>query len=121
MTAAPLRLLADENVPLAVVTALRADGVDVEWIVEADPGANDGSILQMAVSTQRVLLTIDKDFGDLVFNQGQPLAAGVILLRGRPQRLIGVLRELLVSGRPLDGHFTVVEPFRIRTTPVTRR
>ena len=74
------RLLANENVPAAVVTALRADGHDVGWMAETAPGAPDEAVLAVALAETRVLLTFDKDFGELVFVHGIA-CPGVILIR----------------------------------------
>jgi predicted nuclease of predicted toxin-antitoxin system len=66
-------ILADENVPAAVVARLRADGRDVEWVAEALPAASDADVLAWAWRTGRRLLTDDKDFGELVVRQGPTL------------------------------------------------
>ena len=121
MTAPTLRLTADENVPLEVVTELRARGFDVEWLVELSPGADDVAVLKGAGEASRVLLTLDKDFGDLIFNQNRPPAGGVILLRGRPQHLLRILLDLLSDPGGIEGHFTVVEQTRVRRTRLPTR
>ena len=59
------QFLADENVPRAVVSALRDAGVDVAWIAESHTGADDEQVLTLAVSNGRVLVTFDKDFGEM--------------------------------------------------------
>lgn len=52
-----MRFLANENIPAAVVTALRAAGHDVAWVREDAPGAPDDAVLARAVADERVLLT----------------------------------------------------------------
>ena len=76
-----MRLLANENVPLVAVVALRSIGDDVLWVAESFPSTRDADVLARAVSESRVLLTFDKDFGELAFRHEQPAACGVILLR----------------------------------------
>jgi len=66
-----VHFLANENVPLAVVTSLRKDGHDVAWVREDAAGSTDDQVLGRAVKEGRVLLTFDKDFGELVFLSGE--------------------------------------------------
>jgi predicted nuclease of predicted toxin-antitoxin system len=75
-----LRFLADENVPAAVVEALRARGDDVEWIRTNAPGSSDPLVLAAAQAEDQVLLTFDKDFGDLAFRLRLPATSGIILV-----------------------------------------
>jgi predicted nuclease of predicted toxin-antitoxin system len=73
-------IVADENVDTAIVARLRADGHDVLYIAEDDPGIDDQTVLNRSRQTGSVLLTADKDFGDLVFRQ-RLLRSGVLLVR----------------------------------------
>ncbi len=75
-----MRIVADENVEKEIVDRLRADGHDVLYIAETSPGIDDGAVLETSLDSGRVLLTADKDFGDLIFRQGL-LHAGVVLVR----------------------------------------
>ena len=75
-----MNLVADEAVDRAVVERLRQDGHEVIYVAELSPSVSDEEVLRQAHGRNAVLLTIDKDFGDLVFRQG--LAHyGVVLLR----------------------------------------
>lgn len=76
-----MQFLANENFPLDVVEAVRNIGHDVAWIRTDAPGSKDPEILRRAVSEQRVLLTFDKDFGDLAFHFGLPASCGIVLFR----------------------------------------
>lgn len=72
------RLLADENVPGAVVAALRQQGHDVAWIHEDAPGSPDPEVLERAQREGRVVVTFDKDFGELAFRRGLAASVGVV-------------------------------------------
>ena len=74
--------LADESCDAAVVRALRAAGHDVKAVAEFWRGATDLAILESALTERRVLLTKDKDFGELVYTGASAVA--VILLRYPP-------------------------------------
>jgi predicted nuclease of predicted toxin-antitoxin system len=76
-----MKFLANENFPQAAVLALRQGGHDVLWCRTDLPGVDDDDILRRAQAEDRVLLTFDKDFGDLAFHWGLPARCGVILFR----------------------------------------
>jgi len=112
-----LRLLANENVPLAVVGALRARGHDVSSVGEDAPGSTDPAILRQATDEARLLLTFDKDFGELAVRARLPAASGIVLLRMPPlppSVLSETVAEALESRDDWTGHLAVVEPGRIR-------
>ena len=67
-----MRLLADESCDFSVVRALRGAGHDVIAVAELFPSLDDSLILDLALREQLVLLTEDKDFGQLVYANAQP-------------------------------------------------
>lgn len=66
-----MRFIVDESTGAAVIEYLRSVGYDVFAVAEAMPQADDAVVLARAVSEERVLITNDKDFGELVFRSGQ--------------------------------------------------
>jgi predicted nuclease of predicted toxin-antitoxin system len=76
-----MRFLADENFPGDAVTALRAAGHDVLWIRADAPGIIDQDVLARSFEDARVLLTFDKDFGELAWRSGLPASCGIVLFR----------------------------------------
>jgi len=75
-----VRLVADESVEGPTVSALRAAGHTVLFIAETSPGIEDAEVLEIARQEQALLLTADKDFGELVFRNREP-HCGVLLIR----------------------------------------
>jgi predicted nuclease of predicted toxin-antitoxin system len=75
-----MNLFADEGVDRAVVDRLRQEGHDVVYVAELSPSIGDAQVLQQANDSGSLLITTDKDFGELVFRLGR-LHTGVILLR----------------------------------------
>jgi len=115
------RLLANENVPGNVVAALRVDGHDVAWMQQVGPSSSDETVLALALAEGRVLLTFDKDFGELAFRRGLIATPGVILLRPRLRSLnylIRFSRAVLNQGLTWEGHFAVATEGRIRLVPL---
>jgi predicted nuclease of predicted toxin-antitoxin system len=76
-----MRLLVNENISGTVVKALRDRGHDVLSVKESMRGADDATILARAQAESRLVLTQDKDFGELAFRHGLPAECGVILFR----------------------------------------
>ena len=76
-----MRLLADENFPRDAVQALRDAGHDIVWVATDFPSISDREVLARAVADQRVLLTFDKDFGELGFRIGLPATCGLVVFR----------------------------------------
>ena len=75
-----MKCVADENVDSAIETALRSAGHDVWYVAEEARGILDDEVLRRAADENALLLTSDKDFGDLVFRQGKS-DSGVLLIR----------------------------------------
>ena len=91
------------------------------WIRTLAPGISDQAVLALAQAEGRVLITFDKDFGELAFRYGLPSTCGVVLFRcaaPSPQRVAEVATKSLESRNDWEGHFSVVEDARIRMTPL---
>jgi predicted nuclease of predicted toxin-antitoxin system len=116
-----MRFLADENCDFTVVEALRAAGHDVLCISEITPRAEDSEVIKIADDEKRILLTEDKDFGQLVYSYGQK-TLGVIFLRfptsTRRQISRAVINLVKQQGDKLAGCFITVQPGRIRISHV---
>jgi len=116
-----VRFLVDESTGAAVVGYLRSVGYDVLAVAETMPQAEDSDILARSASEGRILVTNDKDFGELVFRNGQ-VHSGVVLLRLQDEssasrvRVIKVLLEQYADR--LAGHFTVATERGVRVRPM---
>jgi len=75
-----MNLVADESIDQPIVVGLRQKGHDVIYIAELSPSISDDNVLDEANRRGSMLLTADKDFGELVFRQRR-VHAGVVLIR----------------------------------------
>jgi predicted nuclease of predicted toxin-antitoxin system len=94
-----------------VVAAFRLDGHEVLHVVELDPGIDDFSVLEQSVSAGTILLTADRDFGEIVFRQRRS-PAGVLLLRlagAAPEERASLVRTMVRQhGSVLAGALSVL-------------
>lgn len=112
-----MKFVADESVDYQIVSRLREDGHEVVYIAETQSGASDDSVLTQANLQKVVLLTSDKDFGDLVFRQ-HLISSGIVLLRisglSQERKAAIVAAAIRKHGPALPGGFTVLTPTTIR-------
>lgn len=116
-------LLANENFPGIAVEALRARGHDVKWVRTEAPGISDIEVLKLAQKQNRILITFDKDFGELAFRSRKPAQNGIVLFRismPTPKHVSHTAVKALESRNDWPGHFSVVEDDRIRMTTMPR-
>lgn len=116
-----MRVVADENFPVAVIELLRDAGFDVFSVREACRASPDPSVLELSMTLGRLLLTLDKDFGALTFFDRLPATCGVILFRldhGDQERLAQVILRTLALDYEWAGHFAVVTAEKIRRRPL---
>ena len=111
-------ILADENIPRAAVAFLRRQGLDVAAVSERSQGASDTDVLAIARAEERLLVTFDRDFGELVFSHRQSPPIGIVFFRFvpvDPEEPARVLLDLLRhSSIALDDRFTVATRDTVR-------
>jgi len=115
-----MNFFADESVDHPIVERLRDDGHDVLAVAEMAPSIRDETVLAQANQREDLLLTGDKDFGELVFRQHR-VTAGVVLIRlaglsaGAKAGIVSTaMRE---HGTELLHAFTVISPGMVRIRP----
>ena len=113
------RLLVDENIFRQIVELLASAGHDVVWARERYRGFKDESLLAVAFSEDRIVVSEDRDFGELVFRRGLR-CIGVVLIKvaefdGSTAAKAGnIVSAFDMLGASIRGRFTVIEPGRIR-------
>ena len=118
-----MRFLADENISQFVIGRLLAAGFDVAAVAAKTPGASDSDVLALASREERILITEDRDFGELVVRQRLGLHGVVLLELDRLSNAAEAdLVEAVVSAnlsKPA-GSLVVIEPGRVRVRPLPR-
>ncbi len=106
-----MKIVADENIESEIVDGLRTAGHEIIDIKATHPGIDDRAVLDLAADEGAILLTRDKDFGELVYREGR-LNSGVILLRiDRSHRVESLLSLLADHEAELVGAFSVITRF----------
>jgi predicted nuclease of predicted toxin-antitoxin system len=116
-----MRFLADENVSMLVVARLRAAGLDVLAVSETRPGASDDEVLAIANGDARILITEDRDFGEMIVRQRLGVR-GVVLLEldrlSNAAEAERVAATVSAHETKLPGNLVVIEPGRVRVRPL---
>jgi len=116
-----MKFLADECCDLSMVQSLRREGHLVDYIQESEPGQNDDDVLTNAYLEKKVLITEDKDFGELVYRLKKK-AYSIILLRFSPSQKHEKMEKMNFIANQLQsklkGNFLVVDAEKIRIRPL---
>jgi predicted nuclease of predicted toxin-antitoxin system len=110
--------LANENFPSVSIGLLRNAGHDVASVIKETPGDKDRNILKRAHEENRIVLTFDRDYGELIYRHKVFIPAGLIYFRfnpAKPEEPADILLGIIEKGEvPILDRFTVVERSRIR-------
>ena len=116
-----LKFLADVNIEKLIVDELKTLGYDTIWIADENPYLDDMNIFKIAQKENRILLTNDKDFGEIVFRQ-KLISSGIVLFRIKGQdtrEKIKLLKKVLISHKDrITKHFVVIAKEKVRFIPI---
>lgn len=112
--------LADENVDFPILESLREQGYRVDSIAEDCPGLKDDEVLRLALERGAILLTEDKDFGELVFRL-RKMNAGIVLYRlpglSTTEKAARIVEAFQSHSDLFPGRFTVIALHQVRIRP----
>lgn len=118
-----MKFLLDENLSKKLAIYFSQLGHSVLRIKKINPGINDYLVLELALSKDSILITADKDFGELVFKE-KLAHCGIILLRLQdetPDNTIKAIQKLIPQFDEIKNHFVVISEkdgmFQIRINP----
>jgi predicted nuclease of predicted toxin-antitoxin system len=117
-----LKFLLDVHIGTSFARALVERGHDVVRAALDYPKWGDERLLEFAVAEQRIVVTQDSDFTDLVYAFGKPAPPSMLYIRCEPEQLpsmVGRVLETLDSGR-FDDHMSVIRPDDTRYRPLPR-
>lgn len=113
-----MKFLANENFPLISVRLLRNAGYDVISVSEEMAGEKDTVVLSRAAKEKLIILTFDRDYGDLIYKSRLPIPFGVVYFRFDPntpsepyERMLALFQ---IEGLSFEGKFTVTDREQIR-------
>lgn len=115
-----MNVVADEGVEASVVARLRQLGVRVWYVAEMAPASTDSEVFELANEHSAILLTADKDFGAMVFQQRR-VTSGVVLIRLHgmaSRRKAELVTDLFRKhSEQLPRAFTVLTADKVRIRP----
>lgn len=118
---AVIKFIADVNVEKKIVDYLSENRYDVKWVPDYNCEILDEGLFNLANAEQRILITNDKDFGELTFLQ-KKLSTGIILMRVKGQRAedkVKLVKKLLQKHNDkLLNHFVVITKKKFRFIPL---
>ena len=113
-----MKFLANENFPLPSIRVLRSADLEVLSVSELNPGISDPEVIQQAISSKSIILTFDKDYGEIIFKHAFQNPPSVVFFRfkGETPESAGLLLVDLIKYEKisLDNIFTVIEKENIR-------
>jgi len=119
-----MKFLIDESVEKPIVDWLRDQKYDVIYVAESSSGITDEEVIRLANCESRILVTNDKDFGEIIFRQGK-IAQGILLIRASNEESSNKLRlvkEVLEKAKnKLEGNFIVVNEVGIRIRKIYQK
>lgn len=111
-----MKFIANENIPFEVVINLRKAGYNLIRIDEIKKGLSDDEVIKLTNKENGILITFDKDFGELVFKK-RMLVGGIILIRIKPKNISYIFDRILYllnSNIEIKRNFIVLEEDKIR-------
>ncbi len=116
-----INFLANENIPLQTIVHLRNSGCAVKSVLEEMPGARDHEIVKRAHDEKLIILTFDRDYGELIYRHQHLSPDGVVYFRfdpATPTEPAEIILNIIKDNIPLSSRFTVVERDGIRQRPL---
>ena len=114
------KFLADENIPIKAVDALKQKNIDIIPILQISQGLSDREVINLANRQGRIIITFDTDFGKLTFKERLKVK-GIILLRfipKSPQQIAKRIEHLITARIPIENHFLVIREDSVRIIPI---
>jgi len=116
-----IKFIADVNVEKSIVDYLKYEGFDIMWIPDYNCMMKDEELLRLANKERRVLITNDKDFGNLVFFKNL-ISSGIILFHAKEHNVEWkekILKKVIDDfGEKVCSSFIVIGKDKVRIKPL---
>jgi predicted nuclease of predicted toxin-antitoxin system len=115
-----IEFIADENIPKESISMLKKQGVDILSITDFGLGLADTEILELANIEGRIVITFDKDFGQLIFKEKRK-TKGLMLLRFIPkssEQIVSRIKQVLAMNIRMENCVVTVKNDSIKVTLV---
>lgn len=112
-----MKFLANENVPLQSIQFLEKNKIDILSIAKDFQGISDQEVIDLSIKFERTIVTLDSDYGELIFKLGYKPKAGVIYFRlgnFSPSTVGEILLELINKGVEFSNSLTVIDNNSVR-------
>lgn len=113
-----MKILANENFPFPSIKILREAGYDVKSIAESNTSIKDSEVLSIAVIEERIILTFDRDYGELIFKYRLESPPAVVYFRTKgnspEDAALILLSRIKTENLTLLDYFTVIDEEGIR-------
>ncbi len=115
-----MRFLLDVHIAASIGRLLAAEGHDVLSAADAHAGWSDRQLLELAIREDRILVTEDRDFSDLVYRDGHNPPRAILYLRYGPadQPDMADRVKLVLVNTVIDGHMVVIQRTSVRHRPL---
>ena len=112
------QFIADENIPKETVNLLKRQGIDIVAVTEFASGLSDIKVLDLAKAKGRIVITFEKDFGQLIFKEKRK-TKGLMLLRFVPKSPLQIakrVQQVLAAEIKMENCVVTVKKDSIRVT-----
>lgn len=113
----PLKIVFDESVDFRLVKRIISAGYEGISIIKNHSGVSDKEVLNIARNNNAIIITEDKDFGELIFSYKEN-KTGIVLLRYNAKDIDKIFESIIITfkkhNESLYKKFTVISPIKIR-------
>ncbi|MFB6100577.1 MAG: DUF5615 family PIN-like protein [Candidatus Nanohalobium sp.] len=113
-----MKFIVDESTGKSIADFLEEGGYDTVFVGAEMKSASDSEIMERALEEKRIIVTNDKDFGELTIREGRD-AEGILLLRLQletPENKKKVLENILENhGDKIEGNLVIAREDQIKT------
>ncbi|MGH7884924.1 MAG: DUF5615 family PIN-like protein [Thermodesulfobacteriota bacterium] len=121
MSSKKLKFLVDVNIEKPIIELLSEKGFDIKCVANVNKKLSDEGVIKLANQEERILITNDKDFGELLF-YSKKISIGIILFRikgqNQKEKFVFLDKLLMKHSDKISRHFVVISNKKLRFIPL---